>query len=128
MGSVYSDGWTHLNVAGLESFLTAWPAVLYGASCSLVAWMAAMVIGHAIRHRGWALPRGYGWDGLVSLCSPLGVTVDPHLTDAEGHGLAHHVEAHPSPTSDPQRRQRPRQSTNPSDPVSLTSPFSAWLA
>jgi hypothetical protein len=46
IGGVFSDGWAHLNVPGLESFFTPWHGVLYAALMALIGWV------------GWlALPR-----------------------------------------------------------------------
>ena len=62
VGGVYADGWAHLNIGGLETFITPWHAMLYSGFGLLVGWLAGMVW----RRRGQArwlerVPVGYGW-------------------------------------------------------------------
>ncbi|NUR14788.1 hypothetical protein [Terrabacter sp. C0L_2] len=61
VASVYSDGWAHLNIGGLDTFFSPWHAALYGSFTAL-----ALLLGTATmvaRRRGarWrrAVPAGY---------------------------------------------------------------------
>jgi hypothetical protein len=60
--AVYSDGWAHLNVPGLESFFTPWHGALYAGFALYAAWL--VLLGWRRRHaagRWWQrLPAGYG--------------------------------------------------------------------
>jgi hypothetical protein len=68
VGGVYSDGWAHLNIGGMDSFFTPWHGVLYGGFALLTLWLAWMAWRRRDRSDRWAdrVPTGYGW-GLVGV-------------------------------------------------------------
>ena len=68
VAGVYSDGWAHLNLGGLDSFFTPWHGVLYGGFSLLTAWLAWMVWRRRNTGDRWVdrVPRGYGW-GLTGV-------------------------------------------------------------
>lgn len=84
VAGVYTDGWAHLTVGGLDTFFSPWHAMLYGAFSLLTLWLAVMVVrrrGAAGRWRG-SVPRGYGW-GLGGIV----VFVLAGLSDMAWHQL-----------------------------------------
>ena len=62
IGGLYTDGWAHVNIGGLESFFTPWHAVLYGSFTVLVAWIAVSIWRRHQAASSWtdAIPPGYG--------------------------------------------------------------------
>ena len=93
---VYTDGWAHINLGGLESFFTPWHAILYGGSAVLVGWMAALVLLRRRRTGRWLVPAGYGWGWVGAALFALGGAGDMvwHLV----FGIEVGIEALVSPT------------------------------
>lgn len=63
VGGLYSDGWAHLNVGGLDSFFTPWHGLLYASFTLLAAWLIWMVWRRRWQPGPWAarVPEGYRW-------------------------------------------------------------------
>lgn len=62
---LFSDGWAHHNVPGLETFFTPWHGVLYSGFAAAVAWFWWLGRAGGVR---WftTMPSGYGW-GVVGI-------------------------------------------------------------
>lgn len=64
VSGVYLDGWAHLNRPGLETFFTAWHAVLYGGFAALAGFIALAGVRRGGRFGWrWVPPAGYGLAG-----------------------------------------------------------------
>jgi hypothetical protein len=60
VGAVFSDGWAHLSVPGLESFFTPWHGALYAGLIAIAAWV------------GWLGWRGRGASSSLIAGLPAG--------------------------------------------------------
>lgn len=78
IGGLYTDGWAHANIGGLESFFTPWHAVLYGSFTLLVAWIAVSVWRRHNAGTSWsdAIPAGYRLGLLGVVVFALGGVLD----------------------------------------------------
>ncbi|MGI9085359.1 MAG: hypothetical protein ACR2FE_08685 [Aeromicrobium sp.] len=65
IAGLYSDGWAHINIGGLESFFTPWHGLLYGSFTLLTGWIA---FGTWNRHRS-----GIPWSRAVPSAYRLGL-------------------------------------------------------
>ena len=58
---LFTDGWAHMNLPGLETFFTPWHALLYSGFAASAAWITVLVLRNV--RKGWqrsrALPVGY---------------------------------------------------------------------
>jgi len=76
MGALYTDGWAHLNVPGMETFFTPWHAVLYSGFAALalctarLGWKQWRARPHESASHSWplrarmAFPPGYGLSAI----------------------------------------------------------------
>ena len=61
VASVYSDGWAHLNIGGLDTFFSPWHAALYGSFTALAVLLGTATMVARLRGARWgrAVPAGY---------------------------------------------------------------------
>ncbi|MFC4950987.1 hypothetical protein [Pseudonocardia sp. GCM10023141] len=59
---LFTDGWAHLNLPGLETFFTPWHGLLYSGFAAGAAWLAVLALRGRRTALPWAraLPPGYG--------------------------------------------------------------------
>lgn len=58
---LFTDGWAHLNLPGLETFFTSWHALLYSGFAAGAGWLTVLALRGVRRGLPWtrALPVGY---------------------------------------------------------------------
>lgn len=84
IGGLYLDGWAHIHVPELETFLTPWHAILYSGFLLLSLAISLPVLFCRLRNLTWraALPIGYGLGLLGIALFSLG-----GLTDLGWHSI-----------------------------------------
>ena len=98
VAGVYSDGWAHLNVGGLDTFFSPWHGALYGSFTALTLLLVGATLLARRRGADWraAVPEGYALGLLrVALFAACGV-LDMYWHQA--FGIEAGIDALVSPT------------------------------